>query len=526
MSLNEASGFDKLAKYYSENKDKPWQEWLKVVRIFPRPGKQGLVGLFTGIEDDSLAFVFKISQNINYLAYHELAVMQSLNTIAEYCPHFCRSVGGLICEIDPTKRRKGNPFVHETKYTIEKEVLLTEYLAKSYKLYNYIVSDRISEDVLYSAVKQTLLAVAIAQRKVQFTHYDLHSNNIMMRRCSKDLVFLYVLDDDNQFCVPTHGHYPVIIDFGFSYSAGLENGHLWPTLNHTEVGFISDRFDPIADPKLFLVTVSDEIHEERGSSRSRKLKNITKNLYQNLKIDWTTGWDNDTDRCATDYVLKLVRKESKMSKLFRENEYFCMDILQTLIVIPLEKQPLKNLHVAYTAFLREFVKIENEVNTPFYCLYILKGLVDAARTVRHDYRNPETRAKAVDYFRLAILERIDSVAKFCSPKDVKYERMLCSLLCFSRCMEGILYEALEKRMSQKNKLYKSVPLKTPEEICAVIDINLDETYQFNDNTTVLVLDCMKNSCYPLELTADEITDINGYSNITRGTELYKKISCV
>ena len=42
---------------------------------------------------------------------------------------------------------------------INKEVLLTEYLEKSSKFCNYIRAvDKIKEDILYSTVKQVLLA--------------------------------------------------------------------------------------------------------------------------------------------------------------------------------------------------------------------------------------------------------------------------------------------------------------------------------------------------------------------------------
>jgi len=521
MSLNEASGFDKIEKYYQENKDKPWQEWLKVKTVFPRPGKQGLVGLMSAKNDESILYVFKVSQYINYLVQHELSVMQSLNDLAEFCPHFCKSVGGIMCVVDPMKRKEGNPFECENKFSIEKEVLLSEYLHNSYKFYNYIISEKVPENVLYSTVKQCLLAVAIAQRKKRFTHYDLHSNNLMMKKCSKDLVFLYVLDENNQFCVATRGHYPVVIDFGFSYAGDMDGGYLWQTLNHTEVGFMSDRFDPIADPKLFLVTVSDEINNARKTKNSKKLKNITKNLYKELKIDWNSGWDNDTQECATDSVLQVLDKYRKVSKLFKEYDYYCMDIIQTLIVLPLQEQKCDNILISYKTFLDEFIKIENEISTPFFCLYILKGIVDAARTVRMDYKKKETRDQAIGYFQTSIYERIDSIASYCRPQNVHFEKMLCSLLCFSRGVEGILYKTMNKRMKIKNKMYKKVPLKTPEEICAVIDMNIKDDYEFNKNTVVMVLDCIKNSCYELSLNDEQIDDINSYESICRGHELYK-----
>jgi hypothetical protein len=521
VSLNQKSGFDNLLAYYNKNKDKPWYEWLVVKTIFPRPGKQGLVGLMVARDNEDIVFVFKISQYLNYLVEHEYTVMNALNPLSDFCPNYCRVIGPIVCQIDPTKRKDGNPFEGDSKHKIEKEVLLMEYLDNTYKFNNYILSPKVSEDVLYSTVKQTLLAVAIAQRKKKFAHYDLHSNNIMMKKCSKDLVILYILDENSQFCVATRGCYPVIIDFGFSYCGDMDGVPLWQTLNHTEVGFMSDRFDPFADPKLFLVTVADEINDSKHSKRSKKLMNIVKNNYRNLEIDWSSGWDNDTTKCATDYVIDILGNYSSISELFSKQEYYCMDLLQTLIILPLEEQKYENIAIPYVTFLKEFVKIENEIGTPFYCLYVLKGIVNAARTVRAEYTKKGMRENAVNYFKHSTYEVIDSVVKYCRPKNVHFEKMLCALLCLTKCIEGILYNAMNNRMVKKEKMYNKVPLKTPEEICAVIDINIEDNYEFNEKTTILAVDCIQNQCYPIEINAEQCKELNTYSSISRGAELYK-----
>lgn len=525
LSLNNESGFNKLVDYYQKNSSKPWYDWLKVKTVFPRPGKQGLVGLMTNKEgdEDEVIYVFKVSQYINYLVQHEFAVMKALNEISDFCPHFCRAVGGIICEVDPTNRKKGNPFEIGSPYIVEKEVLLMEYLHKSSKFYNYIRSDKVNEDIMYSTVKQTLMAIAIAQKKKQFSHYDLHSNNIMMKKCSRDLVFLYVLDENTQFCVATNGCYPVIIDFGFSFVDDMNGGPLWPTLGHTEVGFMSNGFDPIADPKLFLVTVSGEIHDSKHSKRSKKLLNITKNNFSSLPIDWGSGWDKDTEKSASDYVLEALEPFNDESKLFKNYDHYCIDILQTLVILPLEQQEIKNLDVSYIAFLHEFAKIEQEIGTPFYCLYILKGIVDAARTVRVDYSNKGSRKHAVDYFRITIHELIDGVAKYCRPKDIHYERMLCSLLCLAKNIEGILYDVINHRVNIKKKLYKQLPLKTVEELYAVIDLNIEDNYMFNNKTTIMVVDCMNETCTTVVPDETMISTMNSTASISRGNELYRMI---
>ena len=217
--LNFETEYNKLLSYYEKNKDKPFKEWLSFDTVFDKPGKQGLVGLLSPKEENNKEnnkYIFKISQYINYLIHHESVVMKGLNELSPYCPHFCKSFGSFICQTDPRSGKKGNPFNTKSKYPIKKEVLLCEFIDKSCKFYNYIRAvDRINEDVLYSSIKQVLMAIAIAQKKKEFSHYDLHSFNVMMRKCSRDLVFLYVLDDENQFVIPTNGHYPIIIDFGF-----------------------------------------------------------------------------------------------------------------------------------------------------------------------------------------------------------------------------------------------------------------------------------------------------------------------
>ena len=190
----------------------------------------------------------------------------------------------------------------------------------------------------------------------------------MIKRCDKDLVFLYKIDDENQFCVPTLGYYPVIIDFGFSYISDMDDGPLWPSLAHTDVGFLSDRFDWVADPKLFLVTVSDEIKTKRKTKKSKIFRKVVRNIFHSLNIDWESGWDDYGEKGASDFVLEKLESYNKVSELFKEYDHYCIDILQTLVILPLQKQEYKNFETSYQAFLNEWVKIENEISNTFYNL--------------------------------------------------------------------------------------------------------------------------------------------------------------
>ena len=520
--LRDINGYNDYVEYFNKNKHKKWTEWLTFDSQFDKPGKQGVVGLLN--TNNNKKIVFKMSQYINYLIKHEYIIMNGLNEISGYCPHFCKSIGTILCEVDPHFKNSSNPFKITNNHPIEKEVLLTEYIQNSYKFSNYINSNKINEEVLYSTIKQVLMAISIAQKKKKFSHYDLHSHNIMMKKCNKDVVFLYVLDNDNQFCIPTCGYYPVIIDFGFSYIEDLEDGYCWPSLGHTDVGFMSDRFDWVADPKLFLVTVSNEIRYKRKTKKSLKLKNIVKNIFGNLNIDWKSGWDTEK-KGASDYVIDMLEGYNSNSNLFDNYDHYCIDIIQSLIVLPLMEQKYDNIHKSYTTFLNEFIKIENEIGNPFYNLYILKGLIDFAREVRVDYLHKHSRKSAIKYFQQSLHTRINYVAKYCNPKNIHYEKMLCSLFCFTKNIEGILFDVINTRMKQKLTEYDKIPLQSIDQIYGAIESNISDQYVFNKNTTVFVFDCISESCNRLQLSNDTYTELNNIHPISRGSflyDLYKK----
>lgn len=518
LSLNEISGYNKIREFYEENRDRDPTEWLEVKKIFPRLGKQGIVGL---IKNGDADMVFKTSQYINYLAQHENAVAKGLNDISDFCPHFCRGIGIVKLMVDPFTPKNKDPFQICSKYPIEKETVLFEHLEGTTRFDNYIRSKKVKEDVLYAIIKQVLLAIEIAQMKKRWTHYDLHSGNIQVQKCDPDLVFLYVIDKDNQYCVPTLGYRPVIIDYGFSYIGDMDNGPLWPSLGHTDIGFISDRFDPIADPKLFLVSVSSEIKEKQNSKKSKKLRKIVREIFSDLKVDWSCGWNKGEKRSAASSVLNMLRDYNTISDLFDDCGHYCIDLVQSLIILPLEDHDYRNIDKSYIAFLEEFVKIEDTIGSQFYCLYILKGIVDAAREVQADYVSDNHREEAVRFFKRAVYERVDSISQYCDLKSLHFEKMLCSLFCLARNIEGILYMHIDDLMRRKNKDYAKMKVKSPQQMFGIIEEEIRSKYVFNPNTKVMVIDCVEEIAYDLELTEEERVELNDTDSISRGPELYK-----
>ncbi len=487
---------------------------LDVDEIFPVPGKQGLVGLLKFKKSPKRKVVFKISQYINYLSKHEHTVIQALEKI-DYCPNFEKGYGVISCKVDATVRKSGNPFDITSKYPIQKDVLLLEYIKQSKKMSYFMKSEKIEDKVLYSSIKQTLCAIKLAQDRVKFTHYDLHSNNVMMKKCDENTFVLYTFSDGNSFLFPTYGYYPVIIDYGFSYANSLDGGPLWPSMGHTSVGFTSNQFDPVCDPKLFMITVADEMHSLRKSDDSKAFKTITRNLFSCLNVEWDSGWDKGYENSASDYVNRILEDESEKSELFKNWDHYCIDILQTLIILPLEEQRFDNMIDSFKLFLTEFVKIETEVSNPFYSMYILKNIIDIAREVRYAYMKKETREKTVVFFKKSIFEVMDTVTKFCTMKDVNFEKMLCGLLYFARTMEGVLYAVSKERTEDREADYKKMPFKNVVDMIKCVDVNIVTQEKFKINDKVIVISQDEESMTEYVMSKEMCDSVENGENVVR-----------
>jgi hypothetical protein len=79
-------------------------------------------------------------------------------------------------------------------------------------LEDYLRDAAFHEDTLRSCMYQIAFALAALQKRYQFTHNDLHINNIMYQNTSS--LYLYYKLNNHYFRVPTYGKIFKIIDFG------------------------------------------------------------------------------------------------------------------------------------------------------------------------------------------------------------------------------------------------------------------------------------------------------------------------
>ena len=500
----------------NKNCKKVDNNWFTFEKKFEKEGKQGIVGL---LKINGALCVYKTSRYLDFQMKHEALIMNNLNDIYHFCPFFCRSFGIIKHLADLDYKKKDNPFEITTTKPIIQETLLMEYLP--YKnLYEFIKDQSISDKVILATIKQILLAISILQTRKKFTHYDLHSCNILMKPCDKNKVNLFILGDNDQIAVPTLGYEPKIIDFGFSYAEIMQGKPLYTSLAHTGVGFMSSLHDPIADLKLFLVTISNEFKLFRSSRLVYKFRTIIRNIFEPLNIDLESGWDEgENDECnARDDVLQVVDKIKHNSHIFTKYSYLCIDQLQCLVALPLKSKKTKDLTISYKMLTREFAKIESQISDSFTNLYILKNIISIALNLRPLYLNKTTRRDSIIQFQQKIQELLNSITEFCNPM-INYEKLFCSLLVFANCMKGMLYSTIKKQMHEKIKEYSHLKLTKPVHIIGAIEANIDEDYEYSTNTSVSVLDLRSNSSKEFKLNENQVDNINKLHSFFQGNYL-------
>ena len=156
MYLNDELKYNQIKKEIGPN---PNIKNLTFKKKFSNQGKQGIAGI---ISYNNQPITYKLSQYINHITKHEASIMNSLTKMKNYCPHFCKYIGLCSQMLMVMYRKLDNPFRVTSKHPITVDTLLMEYI-EGKKLYTLIKNNSISDDIIFSTIKQLLFAISIAR---------------------------------------------------------------------------------------------------------------------------------------------------------------------------------------------------------------------------------------------------------------------------------------------------------------------------------------------------------------------------
>lgn len=115
---------------------------------------------------------------------------------------------------------------------------------------------------LFSAIYQILGVLRVVQTWLQYTHYDLHPNNIKLKPTKEGTYFLFDALADNQepFATYSHGFKAVIIDQEFAHVCTMDGYPLDSFMGHLVRSFDPTSYDPSIDVLRFLISTFGYYH--------------------------------------------------------------------------------------------------------------------------------------------------------------------------------------------------------------------------------------------------------------------------
>jgi hypothetical protein len=145
-------------------------------------------------------------------------------------------------------------------------------------------------------------------------------------------------------------------------------------------------------------------------------------------------------------------------------------------------------------------------------------MIDAAIMLKNDWKNNNN--ECIKKFKKLVYEAIDDVSKFCNPKEINFELLLCALYEYSDAAEGILYEFMERIMNNKKKEYDKMPVQDVKDIYQVLEKNINSPFVFDKNTVIYCFHCQKKKSSIFNLKSSEITALNNCPTFDRGEMLF------
>jgi hypothetical protein len=527
--------------------------------------------------------IYKIGTETPFLCRHEHDVSISLHKLSTYLPNFMRPFD-LIRNARADPRQK-NPFVSYIQTDCKKrsrhmegikrvrpktfsDMALFEYIDSNMtlaQLLTFNVKGRrrtrvTSQDdlekikasqsnIINSLLNQLMIATIIAQQKLLFIHNDLHFDNVLVSKCFERTFMLYVFDinkkgalrrhenieenGENVVCyalLPTFGYYPTIIDYGFSFSKDLIGGPLLTGIHHNNKGYMNHQYDEFTDFKTMLVRLAYSEYQFGLNDKDDFQNIVRKELLNRLPIDRQTGWDDTKDISVSKQLVRRIRlfiddylKNLNRESFFQKYEYELVDMICSLIILPLRKKNSDTLIDSLHKFFGEWFKIERWIGTPHMKIFVFKSIVDK---IREDLLTNKTEYNMVD-FQKTIYKIMNEVGDNIILSHLDYELFYKSIISLSDCFEDIMFKANQKCVKRKEKEYSRLRMKTSLDMYQLVEPFISVDYEIKYGDYFVVLNAINETTSSFVIndtcTKEFIDTVNDIDRTERAEYLFKSM---
>lgn len=221
------------------------------------------IAMTTSLGDEKKAenaFVLKAPKspsNADELIHESCVAFYGTNKMRELgIPNFAYVYGSFICNspyIDPESKKEVISFCTKETGGVSYAIYENIFPSITMEKFCYSCSPR---KFLYSYI-QLMMAINIAYKEFDFTHYDLHSKNVLMREYNSPEFYVpFIMPDGNKWYCKSFNNIPTMIDYGMSHivANGIHLGHAGASAPLFPHRTFRDRAFPLYDAyKLFMI---------------------------------------------------------------------------------------------------------------------------------------------------------------------------------------------------------------------------------------------------------------------------------
>ena len=257
------------------------KSWIDIKNVIGEPSAIG-VAMSASLDEAKDIFVVKVPKNIdsnNDLLHEWFVGVYGTNQLRKYVPNFAYIYGGFTCS-GPILERGGNIAAYcNLSDKLAVNYILYESIFPSISMKGYMVSRTLNFTDWLSYYLQILFSLKIAKDLIGFTHYDLHTENVLLRDLgtSKKTFHIPYKYNNKWYYIKTN-KVATMIDFGYSHIKYKGKNFGYPGLEH--YGINSEKVRPLYDAfKLCGFSIFYLARKDIGSIVLEKMFPIAKCFY-------------------------------------------------------------------------------------------------------------------------------------------------------------------------------------------------------------------------------------------------------
>jgi hypothetical protein len=333
--------------------------------------------------------------------------------------------------------------------------------------------------------------------------------------------------------LPTFGYYPVIIDYGFSFSKDLVGGPLLTGIHHNNKGYMNHQYDELTDFKTMLVRLAYsgyKFGDTRSDNKDETFQTIVeKEFLKKLPIDRQTGWDETQDISISKQLVRYIRpfiddylKSIRSESFFQKYDYEMVDMIGSLIILPLRSKKSDDLVDSLNKFFKEWLKIERWIGPSHMKIFVFKSIIDRIRTDLLESGDQE--GLNIVNFQKIIYKIMNEVGDNIILSSLNYEIFYKSIISLSDCFEGIMFKANQKCISRKNKEYSRLSVQSSLEMYQLVEPFISVDYEIKHGDYFVVLNAIEETTSSFVLKdLETIRAVNAMDRTDRAEYLYKSM---